>query len=156
MIAALDRLLAQVEHRVAAHVGERHGKVTRQFLQFALIGVQGFAWDNAVVYSTAPFVGPYWAAVFSYFIVGTINWGLNRVWTYRDHDHGPLRSQLPKFLAANAIGFVLNRGTFALMVATLHIPYRYYVFPLAMGTGAGMIANFVFSRRFVFHQSPHE
>jgi putative flippase GtrA len=122
----------------------------RQFLQFAVIGVAGFLWDTAVVYATAPLIGPYAAGVVSFFIVGTINWLANRYWTYRHLSHAAMHRQLVMFLVANTVGFVLNRGTYAALIATQPFVAHHLVFAVAAGAGAGMFVNFFLSRRLVF------
>ena len=122
----------------------------RQFLQFAVIGVAGFLWDTAVVYATAPLIGPYAAGVVSFFIVGTINWLANRYWTYRHLSHAAMHRQLVMFLIANTVGFVLNRGTYAALIATQPFVARHLVVAVAAGACAGMFVNFFLSRRLVF------
>ncbi|HTZ70743.1 MAG TPA: GtrA family protein [Acetobacteraceae bacterium] len=122
----------------------------RQFLQFAAIGAAGFVWDTAIVYATAPFIGPYAAGIVSFFIVGSINWAANRLWTYRHLTHGAMHRQLVRFLIANAIGFVLNRGTYVVLIATQPLFRSYLVLAVAAGAGAGMFVNFFLSRRLVF------
>lgn len=122
----------------------------RQFLQFVVIGAAGFVWDTAVVYATAPFVGPYAAGIISFFIVGSINWVANRYWTYRHLNHAAMHRQLVMFLAANAIGFVLNRGTYMALIATQPVFRAHLILAIAAGAGAGMFSNFFLSRRLVF------
>jgi putative flippase GtrA len=122
----------------------------RQFGQFAVIGAFGFVWDTAIVYATAPFVGLYVAGVISFVVVGTINWLANRFWTYRGLDHDAMHHQLVLFLITNAVGFVLNRGTYFALIATQPLFHHYPVLAIAAGAGAGMFVNFFLSRRLVF------
>ncbi len=122
----------------------------RQFIQFGMIGVAGFVWDTCVVYATAPLIGPYAAGVVSFFIVGSINWGANRYWTYRHLNHDAVHRQLVMFLIANTVGFVLNRGTYIALVATQPLFRHYLVLAIAAGAVAGMFVNFFLSRRLVF------
>jgi putative flippase GtrA len=122
----------------------------RQFGQFAVIGAFGFVWDTAIVYATAPFVGPYVAGVISFVIVGTINWLANRFWTYRGLGHDAMHRQLVRFLITNAVGFVLNRGTYFALIATQKLFHDHLILAIAAGAGAGMFVNFFLSRRLVF------
>jgi len=124
--------------------------LARQFLQFAVIGTFGFGWDTAVVYATAPFVGPYIAGIISFLIVGSINWMANRWWTYRGLSHGAMHTQLVRFLIANAVGFVLNRGKMFSLIYFVPLCRVYLVLPVAAGGIAGMFVNFFLSRRLVF------
>lgn len=125
-------------------------ELLEQFLKFGTIGAIGFVADTAVVYATAPFVGPYVAGVISYILVGTMNWLLNRVWTYRHIRHGAAHRQVLAFLATNAVGFVINRGTYFSLVASVPFCRQHLVVPLAAAAGTSMFINFFLSRRLVF------
>jgi putative flippase GtrA len=121
-----------------------------QFLRFGMIGTMGFVWDTAIVYALSPLLGVYAAGIVSYVLVASINWGLNRVWTYRNVLHGVRHRQLMMFLLANSVGLVLNRGTYAALIATFPICRVYLVLPVAAGGVCGMFVNFYLSRRLVF------
>ena len=54
------------------------------------------------------------------------------------------------FIGANGLGFLLNRGTFLLLVEFVPLCAEQPVFAIAAGVGAGMLANFSLSRRLVF------
>jgi putative flippase GtrA len=54
------------------------------------------------------------------------------------------------FLALNLIGFACNYGTYAALVAGVPLVARNPVLGVAAGSLAGMIGNFLLSRRFVF------
>ena len=121
-----------------------------QFIRFGIIGTLGFVWDTGIVYALTPLIGVYSAGIVSYILVASINWLLNRVWTYRNVSHGVRHRQLVLFLMANSVGFVLNRGTFALLIASFPLCRTYLVIPVAAGGICGMFVNFFLSRRLVF------
>ncbi len=121
-----------------------------QFLRFGVIGTMGFVWDTLIVYALAPRLGTTWAGMVSYVVAASINWALNRVWTYRHIAHGAAGRQLALFLAANSVGLVLNRGTYLLLIAHVPLCRTYLVLPVAAGGIAGMFVNFFLSRRLVF------
>ncbi len=129
---------------------ENNRLLLRQFAQFATIGVFGFVCDSSIVYATAPWIGPYAAGLLSYVIVISINWSLNRAWTYRGHAHDAPHRQWARFFLANIFGFVLNRGTYFLLVATVPACRAHLVLPVAAGAVAGMFVNFFLTRRVVF------
>ena len=122
----------------------------RQFLKFGTIGVFGFVCDSTIVTIANPFVGPYVAGLISYAIVVSLNWQLNRIWTFRDHAHDAPHRQWARFFAANIAGFVLNRGTYSLLVATVPACRDNLVLPVAAGAIAGMFVNFFLVRTVVF------
>jgi hypothetical protein len=54
------------------------------------------------------------------------------------------------FVAINLVGFAFNYGTYAAMVAGLPFVAQHPVIGVAAGALAGMVGNFLLSRRFVF------
>jgi putative flippase GtrA len=54
------------------------------------------------------------------------------------------------FMLTNLCGFVLNRGTYAVLVTFVPAAVRQPVIATASGAIAGMFVNFSLSRRLVF------
>ncbi len=121
-----------------------------QFARFGTVGGLGFVVDTSVVYATRAWLGLYLAGALAFLVAASFNWALNRIWTFRGLGSGPAHHQWLKFLAANAVGFVLNRGTFAIMVTVSALCAANPVLAVAGGTAAGMFVNFALSRRLVF------
>ncbi len=121
-----------------------------QFLKFATVGTFGFLADTAVVYALRGALGLYAAGMVSYLLVASINWALNRAWTFRGQGSGPAHRQWARFMGANLLGLVLNRGTYAALVATVPLCAAQPVFAVAAGSVAGMMVNFTLSRQVVF------
>ena len=132
-------------------------KVLAQFLRFGTVGVLGLFWDTATVYLLRPLVGLATAIFCAYFLAASVNWAMNRLWTFQgagSHKHIVL--QWLHFLAANSLGFVLNRGTVYTLCFTIPLCARYPVLALMAGSVAGMLANFSLSRRLVFREKSPE
>lgn len=121
-----------------------------QFLKFGTVGTLGFLADTAVVYALRGALGLYAAGMVSYLLVATLNWALNRAWTFRGQGSGPPHRQWVRFLAVNLLGLVLNRGTYAVLVTVVPLCARQPVFAVAAGSLAGMMVNFTLSRQLVF------
>ncbi len=121
-----------------------------QFLRFGVVGGFGFVVDTSVVYATRGWLGNYWAAVPAYLVAATVNWMLNRAWTFRGQGSQPAHRQWTMFLATNLVGFALNRGAYWTMIALSPFCARNPVFAVAVGSLCGMFANFSLSRRLVF------
>lgn len=121
-----------------------------QFLRFGTVGVAGFLVDTATVYATRGALGLYGAGLLAYLTAATANWLLNRVWTFRGQGAGPAHRQWAAYLAANLLGFVLNRGTYALLVTFSAAAAAEPVLAVAAGAIAGMFLNFHLSRSVVF------
>ena len=119
-------------------------------LRFGTVGGVGFLLDSATVYASRAALGLYGAGVLAYFVAATGNWLLNRVWTFRGRGSGPAHRQWAAFLAANLVGFVLNRGAYAILVTVSDLCARQPVYAIAAGAIAGLFTNFSLSRRLVF------
>ncbi|HTR16248.1 MAG TPA: GtrA family protein [Acetobacteraceae bacterium] len=128
----------------------RAGTLLDHFLRFCCVGGVGFLIDTATVYALLPVLGHYGAGVVAFFVAASANWGLNRVWTFRDRARAPMHRQWALFLAANSLGFLFNRGTYAALIATVPLCYDHPVLAVAAGAVAGLGANFPLSRALVF------
>jgi putative flippase GtrA len=124
--------------------------MVRQFLRFGVVGLIGLVIDTASVYLLRGSFGLYGAGILAYFVAATGNWVLNRVWTFRGQGSGPAHRQWAMFVATNLIGFVLNRGTYVLLVTFLAAAAAQPVIATSAGAIAGMFVNFSLSRRVVF------
>ncbi|SHF29038.1 GtrA family protein [Acidocella aminolytica] len=123
---------------------------SESFIRFGIVGTLGFVWDAGTVYLLRPFVSLYIAGTCSFIVAATINWIINRLWTFRHVEHAAAHVQWAKFIAANAIGFVFNRGTFFLLVAFSPLVVKHPVIGIAAGSAAGLVFNYLLSKRFVF------
>jgi putative flippase GtrA len=124
-----------------------------QFLRFAVVGAAGFVVDAAslhlVVYGIG--AGLYVGRLVSYLTAATFTWALNRRYTFRDQrDHNLTREWL-RFLAANAGGGLINYTVYAVLINAFEMVSRWPVIGVAAGSMAGLIANFILSRRWVFN-----
>ena len=121
-----------------------------QFLRFGVVGTVGVVIDTATVYATRGALGLYGAGIAGYVTAATGNWLLNRIWTFRGQGSGPAHRQWAMFMLANLGGFVLNRGTYALLVTFVAEAANQPVIAVAAGAIAGLLVNFTLSRRLVF------
>jgi putative flippase GtrA len=121
-----------------------------QFIRFGVVGVSGFLVDTATVYGLRHALGLYGAGLVAYATAASSNWLLNRIWTFRGRGSGSAHRQWARFMVTNLGGFVLNRGTYAVLVTFLPIAARQPVIAIAAGAIAGLFVNFTLSRRLVF------
>ncbi len=120
------------------------------FIRFGIVGASGFLWDTATVYALRGLIGLYGAGTAGFIVAATANWATNRVWTFRHKTHAPAHQQWIRFLLANLVGFVVNRGLFFLLVATSVLCHRYPVLAIIAGSFAGLGFNYFLSKKFVF------
>lgn len=122
-----------------------------QFMKFGTVGAFGFLWDTSTVYTLRPLIGFTAATLAAYFVAATMNWMLNRLWTFRGRaTQDSLLRQWLNFLGANGLGFVLNRSVVFALAWSVPFCLAHPVLALAAGSLAGMCANFTLSRRLVF------
>ena len=121
-----------------------------QFLMFGTVGMVGFLVDTATVYALRRALGLYGAGMAAYVVAATVTWILNRVWTFRGLGSGPVHHQWARFLVVNLGGFVLNRGTYALLVTFVALCAEQPVYAVGAGAIAGMFLNFSLNRTMVF------
>jgi putative flippase GtrA len=125
-----------------------------RLLRFAAIGSLGFVWDTATTYATRPLIGLLPAAMLAFVVAASLNWLANRLWTFRDcRCAGGVLRQWALYMAANSLGFLLNRGTFAALVLAVPACRAHPVIALAAGAVAGLGANFGLSQRVVFRHA---
>jgi putative flippase GtrA len=125
-------------------------RVIAQFLRFGIVGTAGFVIDTITVYSLRYSLGLYGAGIAGFVTAASGNWILNRIWTFRGLGSGPAHRQWAMFMVANLAGFVLNRGTYALLITFVAVAARQPVIAIAAGAVAGLFVNFSVSRRLVF------
>jgi putative flippase GtrA len=124
--------------------------IMAQFMRFGAVGLIGLVIDTATVYGLRQSLGLYGAGLVAYIMSATVNWVLNRVWTFRGQGTGSAHRQWGMFMLTNLAGFVLNRGTYVILVTFLAAAADQPVIATAAGSMAGMFVNFSLSRRVVF------
>ncbi|MBY0336516.1 MAG: GtrA family protein [Acetobacteraceae bacterium] len=130
----------------------RYAALVSQFLRFGVVGVAGFLVDaGTLTLMMAAGLGPYGGRVLSYLAAASTTFALNRAWTFRSVPAGArLSRQWGLFLALNLVGFAVNYGTYAALLATVPLVAAHPVLGVAAGSVAGMFSNFALSRRYVF------
>ena len=150
MHALLLRLATQLPSPARGFATEARLRTLVQFLMFGTVGTFGFVLDTTTVYALRYQLGLYGAGLVSYIVAATGTWICNRLWTFRGQGSGPAHRQWARFLGANAFGFMLNRGTYALLVTFVALCATQPVFATGAGAIAGMFVNFGLSRAIVF------
>jgi len=137
--------------RLTGLIGRERSATVLQFARFGVVGGIGFVVDTTVLYAgLALGLGLYFGRALSYVAAATTTWALNRAWTFRGQGRGSAVRQWAVFLVVNLLGFACNYGTYAALVASVPTVAHHPVIGVAAGSLAGMIGNFLLSRRFVF------
>jgi putative flippase GtrA len=124
--------------------------MSEDFVRFGMVGTVGLCCDTTTVYTLRPFIGLYGAGAAGFMVAASMNWLLNRLWTFKRQEHEPARIQWPKFVAANLIGFTLNRGTFFILISLSTLCADKPFVAIFVGTMVGLALNYFLSKRFIF------
>jgi putative flippase GtrA len=126
--------------------------VFRQFLRFGFVGCIGFVVDTAVLYGAIGLadLGPYVSRLLSYFAAATTTWYLNRIITFVDRRSGNLGREWLRFLLVNAFGGSVNYLTYVTYLRLTSTAGLQPMVGVALGSCAGLVVNFLLSRRLVF------
>ncbi len=133
--------------------GDPPKTVATQFLRFALVGAVGFLVDASTLSLYLWLVGGlYSGRVVAWFVAVSVNWALNRRFTFkRNGDSPPGRlGQWGRFVLVNSGGGVLNLVVYTLLVSQIPLCAAYPILAQAAGTVAGLLLNFTGARRLVF------
>lgn len=125
----------------------------REIMLFAISGVLGFVIDASIVQSLVSLfdANPYAARVLSFLFAATGTWAFNRHYTFAGkRRYANRRAELTRYLIAMACGFVLNYGTYVIVLWLLPLARDWPVIGVAAGSGAGAVLNYLTSKFWIF------
>ncbi len=124
-------------------------------LRFAVVGALGMPVDAGVLWLMIHPAGldPYSGRIISWLCAASFTWVGNRYFTFRERRArgvaGAAREWL-RFLAANAVGGLVNVGLYSTLVRFAPPPLNNLYVALVVGVLAGLGFNFTLSRLMVF------
>ena len=123
-----------------------------QVLRFSLVGSIGFIVDTIILYTCIYFLfmNLYWGRLVSYTIAASSTWYMNRRYTFSDNRNTRAHKEWMLFVAVNALGGLVNYGTYAVLVSSILVFREYPVLAVGVGSVAGLIFNFTLSKKLVF------
>jgi putative flippase GtrA len=125
------------------------------FLRFAVIGALGMPVDAGVLWLMTHRAGldPYSGRIVSWFCAATFTWAGNRYFTFhatRARGLVGTAREWMRFLAANAVGGLVNVGLYSTLVRFAPPPLNNLYVALVLGVVAGLVFNFTLSKKMVF------
>ena len=123
----------------------------RQFTHFAVAGAVGFVVDVAVLYALlAMGLGYYLGRVLSFLAAAFTTWQINRRHAFAAEADGRWLHEWLRYLLAMSGGGILNYLVYGAVVAlTAHRPWL-PALAVAAGSVAGLAANFLTAKFWVF------
>ena len=134
----------------------RLAKLSRlSLLRFAVIGAFGMPVDAGVLWLMTHRFGldPYSGRVISWLSAASFTWIGNRYFTFgatRARGFLATAKEWLRFLAANAVGGLVNVGLYSTLVRFAPPPINNLYVALVLGVLAGLIFNFTLSKTLVF------
>jgi len=123
-------------------------------LRFAVIGALGMPVDWGVLQLMVHWgTGPYLGRMVSWFCAATFTWAGNRYFTFAaTRARGPVGAakEWLRFLAANAVGGLVNVGLYSVLVRFAPPPFNGLTLALVCGVLLGLAFNFTLSKKIVF------
>ena len=124
-------------------------------LRFAIIGALGMPVDAGILWLMTHRAGldPYSGRIVSWLCAATFTWTGNRYFTFRATRARGLSStarEWLRFLAANAVGGLVNVGLYSTLVRFAPPPVNNLYVALVLGVLAGLVFNFTLSKKMVF------
>ena len=125
--------------------------MSSQFVRFLIVGTTAFVIDASLlriftIWGFDPYVGRA-MSVPPALVFGFI---MNRRFTFRYEGVQRKRIQLPKYVAVQGIGALINYSIFALLVAFVPLISVYLELGVAAGAVGAMFWNFLMARALVF------
>lgn len=123
-----------------------------RIVRFGLVGVAAFLVDAAALHVATQLFGmsPYTGRVVSFLLAATVAWALNRHCTFKASASEGWFAEWGRYLTANSAGALINLSVYTVLVASMGFIYRNPVLAVGAGSLAGMAANFIASKHFVF------
>jgi len=126
-------------------------KAIKELFFFGVAGVLGFLTDAGVLYLAKPFFGVYFGRLISFFLAVIVTWLFNRNLTFKKNSvHVSLVAEFLHYLSLMIIGGCINLGTYYLMISSIEWMREWPVTAVAVGSVAGMLANFISSKYFLY------
>jgi len=126
----------------------------REIFFFGIAGVIGYFVDVVITMLFEPLIGPYLARLPGLVAAATSTWLINRTFTFRARKsrHASIWKEYLHYLSLMAAGAIISYSVYAIAVTLLSSgPFR-LIIAIAVGSLAGMVVNYLSSRRFVYNK----
>ena len=126
-----------------------------QFVIFSLNGALGLITDIIVFFFSSLYLDLYISRIISFVFAVVVTWILNRSITFKQKDNilpiylSDLAYEFKRYFLASLIGGVINLSTYFLYIYKNNYHLDKYI-AILLGSLAGLIFNFIFSKFIVF------
>lgn len=133
---------------LAHKVSDYH--LLKQFLRFAMTGGLGTVTNLAIFYYLVDLrqMSPTLVSILAFVVAASQNFAINSLWTFQQRETKGLSARYLRFVSSSLLGLAINIGVLNLVLLTLHPQLK--TLGQLLGILAGLFANFIMSKRFVF------
>jgi putative flippase GtrA len=126
------------------------GATLGRWSSFATVGAVGFAVDATLLSLLVHIVGwpHYGARAVSFAAAVTVTWYGNRHWVFTRTNNAAF--EYGAYFGVQAIGAIINLGTYALIIAIFPTLAQIPVIPLSVGAAVALLFNYAGASRWVF------
>jgi putative flippase GtrA len=122
-----------------------------QFVRFSVVGTIAFVVDAGTLQAALALGADHYSGrLLSYLVAATAAWALNRRYTFRLGAREGLALEWLHYLAANAVGGLVNYLTYAGAVLLFDTVRAWPVLGVAAGSATGLAFNFIANKYWVF------
>lgn len=127
----------------------------KEFMLFGLAGVFGYVADVIVTLLLEPILGVYVGRLPAFIAAATTTWLINRNLTFRKRrsTHTSLFREYINYVSLMVFGVVVNYVVYVVAVTVLQGDSYAVLFSIALGSIAGMLVNYITSKRYIYNQS---
>ena len=130
-----------------------HRQKLREPFLFALSGVAGFLADYITTFLISLIVSPYIARIPAFIAATLTTWQINRKYTFKGKTrYDSDLKEYAHYLGLMIFGLVANYIAFAIAYSQLGAYTFGLITSIAIGSLAGMLINFVLSKRFIYNK----
>jgi dolichol-phosphate mannosyltransferase len=124
-------------------------KILKEFIQFGIVGGVGTLINLTILYLLTEKAGVYYliSAIFSFIIAMSINFILNKTWTFREEIKLKLREKYIQFSIVSVLALSVNLIFLYLFTELFKI---YYIISQILAIGVALIINFLGNKRWTF------
>lgn len=122
------------------------------FFRFVIVGGIAFGVDAGVLtlLVKGTDVGLYLARVVSFSLAVSVAWYLHRLWTFDTTSQARRGREYSAYIITQVIGALINLAVYVVCIERYQWMAQHPVLPLAIGSVAALIFNFVCAKKLVF------
>ena len=126
-------------------------EIVLEFFKFALVGLVGTCVNIILLYLFTEYLGIYYifSALFSFVFTVTLNFFLNKMWTFREKISYKTKDLYVKFFTVSIFSFLVSLFFLYIFTEFMNI---YYIISQVMAIGISLIINFIGNKIWTFNQ----